>query len=218
MALQAQLVLLLAGNLVAGGDIFRGDAHMIAVKDFIQGVKHHQINGFAERHIHAVAPAGLGQADGHVAHVFHAARDHHFVVAGLDGGGGQRDGFHAGGANLVDGDGGRFLGKAGADHGLASDVLPLAGADDVAHDDLINGKLPESVIPFAVLLLDGAKAFVFGRIRRVLPGMRRQSRLETGFNQRFTNHQRSQVFGGNAFQRAAEGSNRGAHTADNDCI
>ena len=60
------------------------------------------------------------------------------------------------------------LGKTGANHGLASDILSLARSDDVADDDFIHGDFFEIVCPLGILLFNGAKSFVLCRIRRVI--------------------------------------------------
>ena len=57
--------------------------------------------------------------------------------------------------------GGRFFGKTGANHGLASDILTLARSDDVADDDFIHGDFLEIVGPLGILLFNGRKAFAF---------------------------------------------------------
>ena len=218
MAFDAQFVLLLPGNIVAGGNVFGGNSHVVTIEDLIQRIKNHQVNGFTEGHIHAVTPAGFGQTDRNIAHVFHAAGDDNLIVPRLDGGCGKRDGFHAGGADFVHGDRGGFLGQAGADHGLTPDILTLSRPDDVADDDFIHGNVPEAAIPLGILLFNRGESFILCRIRRVIFGMGRQSRFESRLDQSFANDQSAQILRGNIFQRAAEGSDRGAHTADNDCV
>jgi hypothetical protein len=65
------------------------------------------------------------------------------------------------------------------------------------HDHFVHGDFPEICIPLVILLFNRAKALVFGRIRRVFPGVGGQNRFESGFGQSFMNDERSQVFGGN---------------------
>ncbi len=75
---------------------------------------------------------------GCLGHAFHASCNHDFSLAALDGLGGHHDGFHAGGANLIDSRGGSVLAHFGAKSDLASWGLSHACLKDGTHDDLLD--------------------------------------------------------------------------------
>ena len=124
VAHQGQFVLLLPGDAVPGGDVLGGDPHVIAVEDLVEAVEDHQVGDLPVGHAHPVPPAGIGQGEGGVRHVLHAARDDDLRIACLDGLGGQGDRLHARGADLVDGEGVGLLGEPRIDACLRPGFCP----------------------------------------------------------------------------------------------
>ena len=112
---QGQFILLLPGDPVAGGDVLGREPHVVAVEDLVEAVEDDEVRDLPEGHAHPVSPAGIGEGEGGVRHVLHAARDDGLRIARLDGLGGERDRLHPRGADLVDGDGVGLLGQARVD-------------------------------------------------------------------------------------------------------
>ena len=71
-----------------------------------------------------------------LAHAFLAAGDDDVAVAVADRLVAERHRAQPRAAQLVDPVGRRLIGDAGGDRGLARRVLPFAGGEDLAHDDL----------------------------------------------------------------------------------
>ena len=133
LALDRELVLLLARDRVFLGHVLGGDAHVVLVVDVPQAVDDHRVDQLRVAHAKAVA-----RAVQHVrrrAHVLLAARDHDVRVAAGDGLRAQHRRLEAGAADLVDGHRRDHVGQAGPDRRLARRVLPDAGREHLAHDD-----------------------------------------------------------------------------------
>jgi hypothetical protein len=84
----------------------------------------------------AVADA-VGE-EGGVAHALHAAGDHDVGHANHDLVHGVLHGGHAGGAGLLDGEGGDLIGEAGLQGGVTGHVVDGGGGAGLAHDDLVH--------------------------------------------------------------------------------
>ena len=76
---------------------------------------------------------------GRRAHVFLAAGNDDVGVAAPYGLGRQMRGLEAAAANLVDGEAGYGVGKAGLDKRLSRRILANAGSEDLAEDDFTDG-------------------------------------------------------------------------------
>ena len=129
------MILVLAGDLEFLGHILGRGAHVIAVEGIHQPVLQH---GVDQREIaHLLAGAQLLGMRG-LGHALLAAGDHDAGIAAGDLLRRQRHGAQARAAKLVDAKGGVFDRNAGIDAGLAGRVLPRAGGENLAHDDLIH--------------------------------------------------------------------------------
>ena len=209
VAEHGEAVLILAADGIEFGNGLGGDAHVVAVENLVEGVVDHQVIDLADPgEFHAVAPAGLGQGHGHHAHVFLTAGQHHLCLSGHDRLGAKRDGLEAGAADLVDGEGGGFLGDSGLDHGLAGRVLALAGLEDVAHDDLINGDLSGGGIPGVIFFFQFDLALILELDRCHCPHSRTCGRPESSFAQGLAHDGCSQGDNRRTFQAAAKGADR----------
>ena len=132
---EGKLVLLLAGDLVGLGDVLRRGAHVIAVEGIPQPIPDHGVDQVEIAHLLALPQIGrvLG-----LAHAFLPARDHDLALARADLLGGQCHGAQARAAHLVDAERRLAVGNARRMGGLAGRVLPLAGRQHLAEDDLID--------------------------------------------------------------------------------
>jgi hypothetical protein len=135
-----ELVLRLAGEVVAAGAVLGEGAHQAALVllgvAVFQAVEEHVVHHLAVAE--AVAAARLGQQVGRVGHRLHAAGDHDLVAAGKQQVVRQHGRLHAGAAHLVDrGAAGRQR-QAGAERGLAGRRLALAGGQHAAHDHFLH--------------------------------------------------------------------------------
>ncbi len=219
MAFIGQLVLLLPGDAVFLGDVLRREAHVVGVEDFPQAVVDHEVRHLAEGHVHAVPPAGVGKAVRDVAHVFHAAGDDDVAVAALDDLGGQRDGLHPRGADLLDGDDVRLLGKPGVDGRLPGGVLALAGGEDVSEDDLVEVDGGQGRIIIITLFLNFrhikfAENLGTGGLDEIIDG-----RAEPGPLDGLFHAEPSHLDDGNTLQGTAEFADGGScSTYDNDIL
>ena len=126
-------VLLVAGDLVALGDVRGGGAHVIAVKGVPQPVLDQGVDERQIAHLAAVPEMG---AVGREAHVLLAAGDDDLALALVDRHLPEDDRAQPRAAEMVDAVGRHAIGQAGADGGLTRRVLALPGGQHLAHDDL----------------------------------------------------------------------------------
>ncbi len=115
LAAQGHLVLVVAVDLVVGGDILRGFRHGIhAIAFFHQLVDEAPANGGVVQCVGAAeGTVRLGHHKGGAAHAFSPAGNHERGFAGLDGARGRAQGIQAGAAEAVDGGARYFQGHAG---------------------------------------------------------------------------------------------------------
>ncbi len=134
------LVLLLAGESVAGVEALGGRAHRVVVERVGEAV-----GGGVVEHLDAAVRPALARA-GHeqrrLGHRLLAAGHDDGCLAEADQPRGIRDGDEARQADLVDGGGGHAPRDAGRDGGLLGGVLAGAGLEHLAHDhgvDVVGG-------------------------------------------------------------------------------
>ncbi len=135
MALQREMILLVAGDAKLFGDDLGFVAHVDVFEGAPQAVMHDGIDHFGVAH--AIAGARLRQQVGRIAHALHATRDECLRIACANGLGRQHHRFQTGAADLVDGKSGDFIGQTGMNGGLPRWSLPDTRGDDVAHDHFI---------------------------------------------------------------------------------
>src|SRR5271157_716625 len=136
MALDREVVLLLAGEAKLGGALIGERTHRLVAVGVGQSVVHHGVHHLAVAH--AVALAGLEQQIGRPAHALHAARDGHARVTHADHLVDQHHGSHPRGASLVDRHRVRTIREPAEDRRLARRVHTLASGDAGSHDDFID--------------------------------------------------------------------------------
>ncbi len=163
IAFQGELILLFARDAEFYGDIFRGHAHVVVIKNFPEPVVDHAVDHLGVEH--PGSPPHLGDIVGDGAHVLDTPRHDDLGVAGLDRLRGQCYRLHTGGADLVHREGVDLLGHAGIDGGLAGGVLSLPGLEDVPHDDLVDHDFLQRAIPLGVFLLQVDQPLAFKRLR-----------------------------------------------------
>ncbi len=118
-------VLVFARDVMALGDVFRGESH----GEVGVGLVVHE----------ARVERGAVAEHGDLAHALGAAGDDEVGHAALDALGADGDGFEAGGAEAVDGDGGHVVGEAGAVGGEAGEVEALrAFGHGAAEDEVVD--------------------------------------------------------------------------------
>ena len=130
-----KLVLLVARKLPLPRDIFRGDAHVIAVEGVRQAVLDHGVD-----HLH-VAHLGAGakvRSMRRHRHGFLAAGDDDLRITRGDLLQAECDGAQAGTAKLVHAPCGRFLRNTGLHRSLTGGILPLTGLKHLAEDHFID--------------------------------------------------------------------------------
>ncbi len=130
-----KIVLLLPGDLPALRDILGGVAHVVAVERIPQPVADHRVDELRVAHLDAVAQV---DAVRRLAHALLTAGDDDLGIAVADRLIPERNGAQPRTAELVDAVSGHLERNAGTDRGLPSRVLPFAGGEDLAHDDLGN--------------------------------------------------------------------------------
>jgi hypothetical protein len=135
-ALQRELVLVLARDVVLLGDALGGVAHVEVVVDLPEAVLDHGVDQDAVAQ--AVAGARLGHQVRRVAHALGPAGDHHLGLARPDGVGRLHHRLEPRAADEVQRPGRHRVGQTGAQRGLAADVLAEARADHVADDHLVD--------------------------------------------------------------------------------
>ena len=128
-----KVVLLIAGDLPALRNILGGVAHVVAVERIPQPVADHRVDEFGIAHLDAVAQM---DAVRRLAHALLPAGDDDLGIAVADRLITERHGAQPRAAKLIDAIGGDFEGHPRRDRRLPSRVLPLAGGEDLAHDDL----------------------------------------------------------------------------------
>ena len=131
-----QRVLALARDAEGAAVDVRAHAHRDMVEGAEQPVVHHRVDDPLVTE--AVAGPGARQQVGRPGHRLHAAGDDDGGLAGADHEVGEVDGVQAGEADLVDRRGGRHHRDAGADGCLAGGDLALAGAEHLAHHDVVD--------------------------------------------------------------------------------
>ena len=136
MARGGELVLLLAGQVVAAVGLLGELAHRDLVEGVGQAVVGHRVDQLGV----AVLRAGarVGQQVRRLGHRLHAAGDDDLELAGADQLVGQRDRVEAGQADLVQRERGHRHRDAAGDRGRAGRVLAGAGLDDLAHDHVVD--------------------------------------------------------------------------------
>ena len=107
---------------------------------------------------HPGAPAHLGQAEGGVGHALLAAGDADLRPAELDHLESEIDRLDPRGADLVHGNAGDRLGKAGQDRGLAAGDLAAPRGHDLPHEDVVHIGGLDLAARSAEDLLDGQGA------------------------------------------------------------
>ena len=125
-----------AGDLELVADFGGLDEHLLAGEGVGEPVVDHRVERLDVAH--AKAEARAREQVGGLGHRLHAAADADLHVAGADRLVDDRRRAQAGGADLVDRLGGDLLGDAGLDLGLARGDLPLAGLQDLTHDDVLD--------------------------------------------------------------------------------
>ena len=136
MGNQGQRVLIVTGDLVLGGDVLGGDAHVDVVERVVQRGDHHVDH---LRVAHPGAPAHSRCGVGGAAHAFRAAADGDFGVTEQDGLRRGQDRLQAGTAEPVQGQGRHVLADARIQRRDAGEVHVLRfGVDHVAEHDMPN--------------------------------------------------------------------------------
>ncbi|MBA7690417.1 hypothetical protein ES703_98943 [subsurface metagenome] len=141
MAKEAYFILLLTREAIFVVDFLCCVSHMVAIKYLPQPIEYHEVYKLvfsAGVDIHPVAPPGLGEDVGGMAHALHSSGNHNFRVTEHDCLCSQDDSLQARGAHFVHRVHGRLFGNAGSNSCLASRVLALPSLEDIPHDDLIN--------------------------------------------------------------------------------
>mmetsp|Transcript_28802 Transcript_28802/g.89890 ORF Transcript_28802/g.89890 Transcript_28802/m.89890 type:complete len:436 (+) Transcript_28802:337-1644(+) len=134
-----ELVLLLAANAVLTRAQLAKDSHGEALVEVGEAVVRNPVHDLLVAVAQPAPGPGLARdVERHVAHALHASGDDHVRLAGHDALRTHRDGLHAGRADLVDCGAADGLGEASAEGGLARWGLLQAGAQDVAHDALLD--------------------------------------------------------------------------------
>ena len=131
-----QRVLIRAGDAVLRSEVFRGDAHVVAVEDFPKAVLDHLVDEGAVAH--AIARARLVEEVGRLAHGLRSAGHDDLGVPRLDLLSRVRDGAKAGAADHVDGHSGLFDREAGLDRYLTGYVLSQARLEDAAQENFVD--------------------------------------------------------------------------------
>src|SRR5262249_2051439 len=127
-----EFVLLRARDLPLPGDVFGCRTHVIAVEGVPKTILDHRIDHLVVTHFHAVAQMRTVRRH---AHGLLPARNDDFGIAVEDRLIAQRHGAQSGTAQLIDAPGGGLDGYTGADRGLPRGILPLAGSENLTHDD-----------------------------------------------------------------------------------
>ncbi len=213
MAEQRQLILLSAGDPVAGGDVFRRESHVVSIEDLVEAVEDDQIGDLPERHAHPVPPAGVREGEGGVRHVLHPPRHDGLRIPRPDGLGGERDRLHPRGADLVHGDCVGLFGQARIDAGLAARVLSQPRLENVSHDAFveIDGRGRIGII--VVLFLELRPVHVPENVRTAGADGGAHVRPETGPADRLLDDQRAQIDGSDPLERTAETADGGPRPA-----
>ena len=133
----SQLVLHLTGDAVLLCNVFRSDAHVVAVEDIPNAVVYHQVDHLDV--VHTSAPANLVCIIRCTGHGLSAASHDALVVAGLDDLSCEAHCAHGGCTNLIDGDCRSGDRQTCANHDLTADVLTQTALEDAAGDGLIDG-------------------------------------------------------------------------------
>ena len=136
MALERELILLLARDFVFLCDEFAGVAHVEVFVDVPQAIIDHRVEDF--RIAEAEAGARAFQQVRAIRHRFHAAGNDDFGFSERDALRGQRDGFEAGAANFVDRHRCDARIEAAAESRLARGILSQTCLDDIAHDGFVH--------------------------------------------------------------------------------
>ncbi|MCY1231471.1 hypothetical protein D9M72_439210 [compost metagenome] len=128
-------VLLFTAELPLAGDVFGGDAHVIAVEGVGQTVLDHRVDHLEIAHLHAAAKM---RAMRRHRHGLHAAGDDDIRITGCNLLHAERHGTKTGTAELVHAPGGFLLRKTRLHRRLTRRVLALAGLQDLAEDHLVD--------------------------------------------------------------------------------
>ncbi len=131
----SEFVLRVAADLILLGQIFGGDAHVIAVEDVRQAVLDHDVDQLDRTHLLAGAQR-LGVRGER--HILLAAGDDQLGVARQDRLGGHHHRAQARSAHLLHAPGRDLLGHAGSHRGLAGRVLALRGGEHLAQDHFVH--------------------------------------------------------------------------------
>ena len=131
-----ELVLLLAGEVVASVVVLGGQAHRDLVDGAEQRVVGHRVHHRPVAVLDALAAADQDVRG--VGHRLHATGDHDVELAGADQLVGQGDRIEPGQADLVDGQRRHVQGDATGDRRLPGGDLAGTGLDDVAHDHVVH--------------------------------------------------------------------------------
>ncbi len=178
----------------------------------------HQVRDLAVGHVHPETPAGIGKGVGDVAHILHAACDEDLLLARHDRLGGQGNGLHAGGADLLDREYIGLLGKTGIDGRLPGGVLALGCIEDVAHDDLVEIDGLQAFVVVVVLLVDLRHLEVRKGLGAEALDVCRNGRPQACPDDRLLDHEPAHFHDGYAFQRTAELADGRPRSAYNDNI
>ena len=136
LALQGKGVLLFPAEVELFRHVFGGDAHMGVTEGAGEAIVDHGIEELAVAH--ALAPTGLGQHKGRLAHGLHAPGHDDLRIPGPDGLSGHDDRLQPGAADHVHRHRRGVLGDAGIGGRLAGRVLTLAGLQHIAHKHLVH--------------------------------------------------------------------------------
>ena len=149
LALQAELVLRLAADVVLDRQVLGGESHGQVAVD-LEGLRARLALGVGvDQHgvARAVAVTGAPQVVGGLAHVLDAAGHHDVGLADHDLGRGVVDGLQARAALAHDGVGGHLDRQTGPQRGHARQVGAVGALLGLAHDDLIDLALLDAGAP-----------------------------------------------------------------------
>ena len=129
-------ILGLACDLHPGDEILGVPSRMLTGEGVVQPIEQHAVIDLGVTH--PVAPASSVHEIGRSVHILHATGDRHIGLTKPNLLGGGDDGLGAGSANAIYGHRRHGDRQSAADGGLPRRIHPVAGLDDVAHDDRIN--------------------------------------------------------------------------------
>ncbi len=138
MRLERKGVLVLATDPILDGDTLGVGAHVAVLDRAPQAVGYGRVDELAVAE--PIAEAGIRQEVRRAVHRLHPAGDRDLGIAGANLGGREHDRLHPRAADPVDRRGARRIGEAGAECRLPGWGLSGSGLEDLAHEDLVDGR------------------------------------------------------------------------------